>query len=235
MALLYLGALMPSKLVTRLGIFYRQLVQSTQTWQKPTTKPDQAGVWLGWAMASLPACPVSQLSSLIQQKSSHSKKKKKGKKRKKRVLLNNTQIPAQPELLLSTVQPFLPMLSAERCPEQPGGFSAGGRGPGQRWRWRAATCRGDADGQGWQTEGTAAESSGAAAADLGRQRASRTDKAAGALQGCGCGRPSTRRSQLQAPSLHEPGLGPLREAPSTRRRWGKCFSNLPQEQAISRS
>lgn len=85
MAVLYPGALMPSKLVTRLGIFYRQLVQSTQTWQKPTTKPDQAGVWLGWAMASLPACPVSQLSSLIQQKSSplQKKKKKKGKRDKK--------------------------------------------------------------------------------------------------------------------------------------------------------
>lgn len=84
------------------------------------------------------------------------------------------------------------------------GASRQGRGPGQRCcmalRPPAAGTQmaGDSRRRGQQ------ESSGAARHRLGRQRATRTDKAAGAMRRCGRARPFTGSSWLQACSLPVP-------------------------------
>lgn len=128
---------------------------------------------VGWAMASLAACPESQLSSLLHRKTNPAPPPPKQNKIK--VLFHNTESPKQS---LSVAH------GHERAPPRalltPSSLRASpqGRGPGHRCcmaqRPPAAGTQmaGDSRRRGQQ------ESSGAARHRLGRQRATGTDKAA---------------------------------------------------------
>lgn len=161
-------------------------------------------------MASLAACPESQLSSLLHRKTNPAPPPPKQNKIK--VLFHNTESPKQS---LSVAH------GHERAPPRalltPSSLRASpqGRGPGHRCcmaqRPPAAGTQmaGDSRRRGQQ------ESSGAARHRLGRQRATGTDKAARATRCCGPACSSTGSSRLQACSLPVPrgGTGPLHEAP----------------------
>lgn len=197
MAALYLGSLTPLQpfKVDEGVSLTGQPAKSSQTRHRNPNRSGRSAC--GRAMASLAACPAS-----------HGCSKKPTqplllpKRNKIKVLFNKTGSPKQSQRGAAHGHEQAPpraLLGPSSL-----GASRQGRGPGQRCcmalRPPAAGTQmaGDSRRRGQQ------ESSGAARHRLGRQRATRTDKAAGAMRRCGRARPFTGSSWLQACSLPVP-------------------------------